>query len=324
RGSDFAVLCPGEDSPSKAASQVHAKLSSDWLPLLMSQKPDLFHVGAVPYRQGETVSDLMVRAEQALALAKGKGPNSWHALQTTNPGLSMGADQWRALFDTAIRGDLFSLATFAVRDGAGKALLHNEAVLRLRRAPEQPPVSAGEFMPMAAHLGMTAPIDLAVVGLALGLLRRGEGELAVNLSAETIVDFHFRNQLEQLLRGEPRLCARLLFEVPEYGVFRHFDAFHDLARSIKSLGARVGIEYFGQRLVDSERLSGLGLDYVKLAPGLLADLQANEGNQELVEGICRLAHALGVQVIALGVQSPEELPLLVSLGVDGATGPGIR
>ncbi|MEK9720599.1 MAG: LapD/MoxY N-terminal periplasmic domain-containing protein, partial [Quisquiliibacterium sp.] len=168
RGSDFAVLCPGEDSPSKAASQVHAKLSSDWLPLLMSQKPDLFHVGAVPYRQGETVSDLMVRAEQALALAKGKGPNSWHALQTTNPGLSMGADQWRALFDTAIRGDLFSLATFAVRDGAGKALLHNEAVLRLRRAPEQPPVSAGEFMPMAAHLGMTAPIDLAVVGLALG------------------------------------------------------------------------------------------------------------------------------------------------------------
>ena len=323
RGSEFAVLCPGEESPGNAAREVHQRLAGDWLPSLVSSHPDLFHVGAVPYRHGETVGELMVRAEQALAIAKAKGPNEWHALEITMPRLSMPAEKWRSLFEEAIASQRFSLTSFAVRDGSGVGLLHHEAALRLRNDEGGSQITAGEFMPMAAHLGMTAPIDLVVVRLALEHLRHHEGDLAINLSTETITDFHFRNQLVQLLRGEAGLCGRLLFEVPEYGVFQQFDAFRDLARSIKMLGARVGIEYFGQHLVDSERLSTLGLDYVKVSPSFLAGLHSNTDNQELVEGICRLAHALGIQVIALGVESREELPLLVSLGVDGVTGPGV-
>ena len=55
----------------------------------------------------------------------------------------------------------------------------------------------------------------------------------------------------------------------------------------------------------------------------LAALLQNEGNQEFLKGLCNMAHALGITVIALGVESKDDLPLLAKLGFDGATGPGV-
>ena len=146
----------------------------------------------------------------------------------------------------------------------------------------------------------------------------------MNLSAETIADFHFRNELTTLLKAYPEVCKRLLFEVPEYGVFRQFDAFRDLARNLKQLGCRVGVEYFGQRFAESGKLADLGLDYIKVHPSYVSGIADNPGNQEFLRGLCKMAHSLGITVVALGVEKKEDLPLLASLGFDGATGPGIK
>jgi EAL domain-containing protein (putative c-di-GMP-specific phosphodiesterase class I) len=127
-----------------------------------------------------------------------------------------------------------------------------------------------------------------------------------------------------LLKAYPEVCKRLLFEVPEYGVFRQFDAFRDLARNLKQLGCRVGVEYFGQRFAESDKLADLGLDYIKVHPSYIRGLSDNPGNQEFLKGLCKLAHSIGITVLALGVQDRADLPLLASLGFDGATGPGIQ
>jgi len=178
-------------------------------------------------------------------------------------------------------------------------------------------------MPMAASLNLTAPIDLGVVQLAIEHLGKGSGDVAVNLSAETIADFGFRNRLVQLLQGHPQLCPRLLFEVPEYGVYKQFDAFCDLVRSLKTLGCRVGIEYFGQQFASNGKLTSLGLDYIKVHPSFVRGISLNPGNQEFLRGLCTMAHALGITVIAQGVEHADDLPLLAQLGCDGATGPGV-
>jgi EAL domain-containing protein (putative c-di-GMP-specific phosphodiesterase class I) len=150
-------------------------------------------------------------------------------------------------------------------------------------------MSAGDFMPMAAQLNLTAPLDLGVVKLAIEHLQKSSGDIAVNLSAETIADFHFRNELTQLLKLYPEVCKRLLFEVPEYGVFRQYDAFRDLARTLKQMGCRVGIEYFGQRFAESEKLADLALDYIKVHPSYVRGIAENQGNQEFLMGLCKVA-----------------------------------
>lgn len=327
KGGEFAVVCPTQESATAAAQEIHSLLMRDWLPQWATEFPDeLFHLAAVGYERNQSPGDVLTRVDQALAQAQAKGPNSWYALDTANSGrsFSVPAEQWRTLLTEAVSGGQLSLVFYPVVSGSkGTAnTLHQEGVIRLSVAG-QPLMPAGDFMPMAAKLNLTAPIDLSVVKLAIEHLRKGKGDVAVNLSAETIADFTFRNQLIQLLQGYPDLCKRLLFEVPEYGVYRQFDAFRDLARSLKALGCRVGIEYFGQRFAESDKLATLGLDYIKVHPSYIRDIGQNVGNQDMLRGLTKMAHALGIVVIALGVESMDDLPLLAELGFDGATGPGV-
>ncbi len=325
KGAEFAIVCPTFDTAEAAALDIHERLTNNLLPKWSDKVPDLFHIGAVRYRRDHSLGELLAAADEALAQAASKGPNSWHAVEDDSAkAAAVPAERWRTLLTEAVAGGRLALSFYPVMAGDGASALHREGVIRLRVDTQGTPLSAGDFMPMAAQLNLTAPIDLRVVKLAIEHLRTSTGDIAVNLSAETIADFHFRNELTQLLKAYPEVCKRLLFEVPEYGVFRQFDAFRDLARNLKQLGCRVGIEYFGQRFAESDKLADLGLDYIKVHPSYIRGISENTGNQEFLRGLCKVAHAIGITVVALGVEKKEDLPLLASLGFDGATGPGIK
>jgi diguanylate cyclase (GGDEF)-like protein len=325
KGAEFAIVCPTFETAEAAALDIDARLRAELLPQWGEKVPELYHLAAVRYQREQNIGQLLSRADEALAQAAAKGPNSWHAVEAE--GMQRGAisgDQWRSLLTEAVGGGRLQLNFFPVISGEGGRALHREGVIRLQVDGEGTLMSAGDFMPMAAQLNLTAPIDLRVVKMAIEQLQSLEGDIAVNLSAETLADFGFRNELTQLLKAHPEACRRLLFEVPEYGVFRHFDAFRDLARQLKALGARVGIEYFGQRFAEGEKLADLGLDYIKVHPSYVRGIGSNPGNQEFLRGLCKVAHALGITVVALGVESMDDLPMLVSLGFDGVTGPGVK
>lgn len=323
KGGEFALICPDHDSPTTAAQEVHARLCRDWLPQWAAAFPDLFHLAAVGYHRGQRMADLLAHADLALAQAQALGQNNWHAVADGAHKVSLPAEQWRSLLTAAVEGGQLSLAFYPVVQGTSSRPWHQEGMIRLQLEQDGQRLSAGDFMPMAANLNLTAPIDLGVVKLAIEHLRLGAGDVAVNLSAETLADAGFRLQLLQILQAHPNLCKRLLFEVPEYGVYKQFDTFRELARSLKALGCRVGIEYFGQRFAESGKLAALGLDYIKVHPSFIRGIGNNAGNQEFLQGLCSMAHALGISVIAQGVENPDDLPLLARLGFDGATGPGV-
>lgn len=324
KGAEFAVVCPTFVSANEAAMDIHRNLTDAWLPAWLHEAPELFHVAAVRYQRGQSLSDLLLHADEALTRAQSQGPNNWYASEEGDAHPVLPTDQWRTLLTEAVSGGRLSLVFYPVVGGDGKAPIHEEGLIRLQADDASPPLRAGDFMPMAAHLNLTAPIDLKVVQLAIEHLRQSQGDIAVNLSADTIADFSFRRQLTELLAAYPDICKRLLFEVPEYGVFRHFDAFRELARALKRLGCRVGIEYFGQRFAQGERLADLGLDYIKIHPSYVHGIADNPGNQEFLRGLCTLAHTLGISVIAVGVEARTDLRLLADIGFDGATGPGLR
>ena len=324
KGAEFAIVCPTFATATEAARDIHERLMQNVLPKWSEKVPDLFHLSAVRYQREQNMGELLSRADETLARAASQGPNSWQAVEDDQAKAALPAEQWRTLLTEAVDGGRLALSFFQVVSGDGNSPLHQEGMLRLRTDDKGTLMTAGEFMPMAAQLNLTAPIDLGVVKLAIEHLRTSSGDIAVNLSAETIADHAFRHELTHLLKAYPEVCKRLLFEVPEYGVFRQFDAFRELATQLKQLGCRVGIEYFGQRFADSGKLADLGLDYIKVHPSYIRGITTNEGNQECLKGLCNMAHALGITVVALGVENKTDLPLLAALGFDGATGPGIR
>jgi EAL domain-containing protein (putative c-di-GMP-specific phosphodiesterase class I) len=303
---------------------LYQRLSQDWLTAWLSEVPDLFHLAAVAYQHGQSVGDLLSRADEALARAEDMGPNSWYANDVEGNRPAQPAEQWRSMLTEAVASGKLQLAFYRVVGSISLAPIHQEGVIRLQIDAAGTLLPARDFMPMAARLNLSAPIDLEVVRLAIEHLRTTAGDIAVNLSAETIADFHFRYELRLLLEFHPEMCKRLLFEVPEQGVFKQFDAFRDLVLTLKPLGCRVGIEYFGQRFAEGDKLADLGLDYIKVHPSYVRDISHNPGNQEFLKGLCNVARNFGIVVIALGVESDTDLPLLASLGFDGMTGPGVK
>lgn len=319
---DFALLAPRQVEASPLAQQVAGQIGS----LLKEHWPDLgdlFHVGAALYERGETPAALLANVDRVLAIAESKGENAWAASEDHKvpPDLAIPSEQWRRVLNQALAEQRVRLAIYPVVDPAG-GILHQEGLIRLQVEPGGGWIGAGDFMPVAARLKLTPALDLEIVRLALAD-GTAVDPVALNLSAETISDWGAHNRLLALLRAHPERCRRLWLEVAEYGAFRHFEALKELYPQIKALGCQVGIEHFGHHFADIPMLADLGLDYVKVDSGFVRAIDQNPGNQEFLNGICQMAHNMGIRVIAEGVASDAEQATLARLGFDGWTGPAV-
>ncbi|MBT9613027.1 MAG: EAL domain-containing protein [Burkholderiales bacterium] len=320
-GADFALLAPNENEIAKLTQAIvallHQQLSSD-----VPAMEDHFHVGAILYRRGDETTALLAAADQALATAEGKGPNGWHATVEGEAPVARSTDAWRNLLTTAITEKRLKLAFFPVRTAAGQTL-HQESVIRLQTTQEGSWLVAGDFIPMATRLKLSSTLDFEVIRLALDTLQSAPGDIAVHLSTDSIADWGFHKRLSALLNQQPDLCKRLWIEVSEYGVLRQPEAFREIAHTLKAMQCRVGIEHAGHRLSDLAQLADLGLDYLKVDSSLVRAVDQNMGNQALLKGLCKMAHTLGITMIAEGVQTEAELALLPQLGFDATTGPAV-
>jgi len=105
KGGEFAVVCPTLASPIESAQLLYERLWRDWLPDWEPEFTDLFHLAAVPYARPQSVTDLLTRADQALARARTKGPNRWHADKSEGGGqFALPAERWRTLLTEAVQG----------------------------------------------------------------------------------------------------------------------------------------------------------------------------------------------------------------------------
>ena len=304
KGSDFALLALGAEAAVPLAKLVadalNQQVAAKWAEL-----SGLFHLGAVHYHRGENPGDLLALADQALAAAESEGTNRWHAIEKEEEHpLAHSGEAWRKLLSDAISAGRIMLARFPVLTSTGQPM-HQESAARLQAEPGGPWLVAGDFVPMAMRLKLTPPLDLEIVRLALEYLTGNAGDVAVNLSAEAVADWGFRDSLAKELGQQPALCRRLWVEVPEYGVFRHFNAFRDFSETLKSFGCRIGIEHFGHHFGEITRLAELGLDYLKVDASFIRGIDQSPGNQEFLKGLCKMAHTVDILVIAEGVQTEE-------------------
>lgn len=322
RGSDFALLAPHADDAAVLADSL-AQAMRQQIATAFPELENLFHIAVVGYRRGEAMDALLANADAALAAAEGKGFNEIHTSEAVDqPPLATSSEGWRSLLANALAERRLKLASFPVLASGGE-LIHYESAIRLQTELNGPWLPAGDFMPMAERLKLTVDLDLQAVNLALSMLRTDRGEIAVNLSADSIADWGFHNKLVELLEGQDAVYQRLWVEVSEHGVFRQPEAFRDLCRTLKKKGCHVGIEHFGHRFGEIAKVSDLGLDYLKVDSSFIRDIHESAGNQEFLKGVCKMAHSIDVKVIAEGVRSEEEKTMLPSLGFDGITGPAV-
>lgn len=323
-GTDLAVLAPDvaylpvwSEGFARALHEVaDAYPETDGVPMVF------LPIAAALYSSGETLAAVLKRADTALAEAELAGARSvqldaW--VRLSQPPHDQA--QWNQVIGRALEQSDLRLETYPVRDAEG-ALLHVEAPLRLRLDGEWRGVSY--FMPWAVRLGLMGRIDAAVVGAALKLIADSGQAVAVNVSAQAIRDPGFLANLLRQLEKAPTLAPLLWMEVPEQGAVRYAADFRSFCLALKPMACKIGLEHAGPHFNALGNMHDLGLDYIKIDASLLRDVDGNAGNQAFARSLCMLAHALGLSVIAEGVERPEAITLLRDIGFDAMTGPAIR
>jgi diguanylate cyclase (GGDEF)-like protein len=322
-GADYALLLPGLRQPLAVAEELRHALIGECLSF--ADGPAVF-IGLGSYPRGMEAGAVLAQIDAALADAEASGVDALHEARfIADDDAPKSTEEWSQLIRHALGQGWVRLVSFPVAAFAG-GILHRECPLRLMLDEHGEWLPAGRFLPMAERLKLTPQLDLAAVTLGLEDLDADPGMagLAINISASSIQDPDFRQQLLVRLRQRPRSAARLWLEVAETGALHHIEAFRTLIGDLKHSGCQVGIEHFGRQSSQIGLLHDLGIDYLKVDASFIRQIEKSTGNQAFLKGLAGIAHGIGLMVIAEGVVSQDELRTLAAIGFDGATGPAVR
>ena len=201
-----------------------------------------------------------------------------------------------------------------------------EALVRWER-PGHGLVFPDEFIPIAEETGLIVPIGQWVLAEACRQIQaehvRRPGTapvVSVNLSARQLKQPDLVNHVERTLRRTGLPAHLLRLEVTESVLAEDLDASSQTLRSLKALGVRLAIDDFGAGYSSLAYLRRLAVDNLKIDRSFVEDMGHNRTDGAIVEAITSLAHAIGMNVTAEGIETSEQLSRVLAAGCDQAQG----
>jgi diguanylate cyclase (GGDEF)-like protein/PAS domain S-box-containing protein len=275
---------------------------------------------AVAPADGGNAPTLLARADIALHAAKsaGRGRSMLFAAEQ-EAGLRERLAIEQGLRKALAERQLFLAyqPKFAVVDGR----LHGcEALLRWRH-PERGLISPGTFIPVAEAAGLMAELTRQVLDMACRQARAWheagmEVPVAVNLSG---AQFGGGEAVAMVRRAlDDSFCPPHLLEVEvTEGVFlQDQSAAAASFAKLRELGVRVSLDDFGTGFSSLGYLQNLRFDVIKIDRSFVAGIEQAGAGRRIVDAIVRLAHGLGAEVVAEGVETEAQLAALAALGCD--------
>lgn len=198
-------------------------------------------------------------------------------------------------------------------------VLHVEIMARLRDASGRE-LTAAEFLPAVAAQGLAEQLDRAVIERVLEAARGREEAVSINLSIRSLESSAFVDWLDQALRRDPAMAARLAFEISEHGVVENEPAASAFVRVLAGTGARFALDNFGIRRDSLALVQRLRPAYIKLAGGHTPTMAGNSGARFYPESLVAAARQLDIPVIAQGVEDEAVFQAIAGLGFAGYQG----
>ncbi|MGB9184367.1 MAG: EAL domain-containing protein [Solirubrobacteraceae bacterium] len=199
-----------------------------------------------------------------------------------------------------------------------------EALVRWEH-PQRGLIDASEFVSLAESSGLIVPIGQWVLGQALHQVARWRQSrpgitVSVNLSARQLADPGLVASLATAIGDSGAEPGVLYLEVTEDTVQKDPELTERMLEAFSQLGVKLAVDDFGTGHSSLQSLRHLPLQAIKIDPSFVAGLGANPGDAALLGALVELGHALGVTVVAEGVETDTQLAHLRDLGCDGAQG----
>jgi EAL domain-containing protein (putative c-di-GMP-specific phosphodiesterase class I) len=197
-----------------------------------------------------------------------------------------------------------------------------EALLRWNRGDSglAPPDT---FIPLAEESGLIRPMGAWVIWQACRQINEWQQqgvsfptEIAVNLSAMQLHDNEVVTNVEQALKYFQVAPANLKFEITETAIMENMSSCLDVLIELKALGCRLSMDDFGTGYSSLSYLSQFPLDELKVDRSFISRISEDEGNNGIVRAIVAMSKSLGLQVVAEGIETPEQLAFVTQIGVE--------
>jgi diguanylate cyclase (GGDEF)-like protein len=328
-GDEFVVLCEDLIADTSEAEAIARRIEEALLDSFSLPGRDLHVTASIGIALADLHDDaeaVLAHADRAMYVAKQRGRAQIAIYdRSLDEGIERRADLVNALHRASERGEL-ALHYQAVTELNGDQMTAREALLRWSH-PTLGDVAPGEFVPIAEEIGLIRDIGAWVIMRACRDCAAWQREdatgvgVSINLSGRQLEDPSIVHVVARALEESELHPSHVTLELTESILFADDPIVNARLHELRALGVRLAIDDFGTGYSSLSYLSKFPIDTVKIDQSFVSGIgRGQRRNATIVYATIELAHALGLSVVAEGVEHADDLSELRKAGCDAAQG----
>ncbi|MGD8372614.1 MAG: EAL domain-containing protein [Syntrophobacterales bacterium] len=318
-GGDEFVLLLTNIEQTKDAAKVARRILYTLSDAFMVDKQELFittSIGVSLYpSDGKDAETLIKKADKAMYHAKNLGRNNFQFYADSMKGASSERITLKSDLHKALENDELLLYYQPQLDISTEKVIGTEALIRWQH-PKWGVVPPAEIIPLAEESALIEPISEWVLRTAClqNIAWQAAGQepmrIAVNLSSLLLKKGTLVELLSQILNETGMAPFQLEIELPENTLIQNDGDVIEALQHLKEMGIRVTIDDFGTGYSSLYHLKNHPLDALKIDRSFIKDIPADKDSTAIVTATIAMAHSLQLEVVAVGVETEEQLEFL--------------
>jgi len=279
-----------------------------------------FSIGVSIYPDDGKTPDLLLKfADTAMYRAKELGKNGYQFYNESMTEMAVHKVEMQNALREAIKEEQFEPYFQPKIDARTMEVIGVEALVRWNH-PQRGLIFPGEFIPFAEESGAILEIDRLVMKKALKEMRLWYieglpmGRLSLNISGKQFENSNFIQEIEQTIASMKFDTNYLEFEVTESQILQNQKKAAQILKKFKSLGIKISLDDFGTGYSSLSYLKSLPVDRLKIDRSFVMDIPRDKDDVAIVKTIISLAKNLELDVIAEGVETQEQVDMLLEEG----------
>jgi predicted signal transduction protein with EAL and GGDEF domain len=326
-GDEFAVLLENT-GPGEATVAVQRMLEVAGRPVPLAGTEVVVHtsIGLTTSTDASVTPDqLLAQADAAMYSAKARGKHRYDLFVPAMQVAMESRSRLRTELDRGLTRGEFRLLYQPIVELRTGAQVGVEALVRWQH-PERGLLPPGEFIALAEDSGQIVDLGAWVVAAACRDVAAlgGAGRVSVNVSARQLQHPRLLPDIREALAASGLHPERLVLEITETatvsGSAADIEATLATLGALKELGLKIALDDFGTGYSPLSYLRRFPVDLLKIDRSFVAGIVGSVEDEAIVRGVVEMAHALGLQAVAEGVEEPAQHALLLALGCDMGQG----
>jgi len=216
--------------------------------------------------------------------------------------------------------DLVFMPICELRKGT---IQHFEALIRFNQA--KPKESPYPLIELAEETGVIGDLDIAVCHKAIKLIKKFSQKetfpaVAINVSGSSIANPEFIDKLYRIVKKEPALADKLIFEITESSAIEDVEAVNTATRKIRDLGFKFCLDDFGAGASSFNYLSEIDVDVVKFDGPIVRRACTTDKGNDVLLGMVKMCDEMNIWTVAERVETQKDANHLFYLGVSYGQG----